>query len=40
MAQKILWAEQYDKCDTDSNEEVDDIYDGTRTDTTDVQWRE
>jgi len=36
----VVWAEQYDKLDTDSGEEGDDTYDDTWTDTTDVQWRE
>jgi len=30
----ILWAEQYNK----SDEEGDDMYDDTWTDTTDIQW--
>jgi len=33
MEDGILWAEQYDKSDTDK----DDMYDDTQTDTTDVQ---
>jgi len=32
----VLWAEQYDKSDTDSDEEGDNMYDDTRTDTTDM----
>jgi len=27
MEDEVLWAEQYDKSDTDSNEEGDDVYD-------------
>jgi len=37
MEDGVLWGEQYDKSDTDSNEEGDDMYDDTLTD---VQWRE
>ena len=33
----VLWAEQYDKSDTDSNKEGDNMYDDTQTDSTDVQ---
>jgi len=33
----ILWDERHDK--SDSEEEGDDMYDDTQTDTTDVQWR-
>jgi len=36
----VLWAVQYDKSDTDSDEEGDDMYDDIHTNTTDVQWRE
>ncbi|KAK2146628.1 hypothetical protein LSH36_594g03053 [Paralvinella palmiformis] len=32
----VLWAEQYDKSDTDSDEESNDMYNDTRIDTTDV----
>jgi len=44
MEDEILWAEQYGKSNTDSDEEGDNMYDDkmyddTRTDTTDVQWR-
>ena len=34
----ILWDQQHDK--SDSDEEGDDMYDDTWTDTTDVQWRQ
>ena len=39
MEDDILWDEQYDKSDTDSDEEGDMMYDdmNTQTDTTDVQ---
>ena len=40
MEDEVLWAEQYDKSDTDSDKEGGDMYDDTQTDTTDVQWRE
>jgi len=34
---EVLWAEQPDKSDIDSDEEGDNMYDDTQTDTTDVQ---
>jgi hypothetical protein len=37
MEDDVLWAEQYDKSDTDSDEEGDDMHDDTQTDTTGVQ---
>ena len=40
MEDEVLWAEKYDKSDTDSDKEGDKMYDDTWTDTTDVQWRE
>ena len=33
----VLWAEHYENSDTDSNEESNNMYDDTQTDTTDVQ---
>jgi len=40
MEDDVSWAEQYDKSDTDSDEEGDDMYDDTWTDTIDVEWRD
>jgi len=33
----VLWDEQHDKSDMDSDKEGDEMYDDTRTNTTDVQ---
>jgi len=39
MEDDVLWAKQHDKPDTDSDQEGNDMYGDTWTDTTDVQWR-